>query len=203
MVVAASVAQNKLGNFHVSGHGSSGDHMLLIALAKPRFLVPISGTYHDMVSYREAAGQMGYKRNDIFLIENGQEVIFTQASARLGKKITINNVYVDQVLGEELETFVVRDRERLSKEGIIVIIAEVRKEDGQLAQKPDVVLRGSGLSDPDLTGIIQEVEKTLGAHKAEVTNWVHVRKMIADTASRYLTKKFRTRPLVLPVVIEV
>ncbi|HZE87867.1 MAG TPA: ribonuclease J [Methylomirabilota bacterium] len=193
------------GTFHVSGHGSSGEHMLLIALTKPRFLVPISGTYRDMVAYKDLSEQMGYKRNDIFLLENGHEVIFTANSARFGKKLEIKNVYVDEVSGEELENFVIRDRERLAKEGVIVVLAEVKASDGQLAAKPEIILRGSALSDRDGVSamLMQEIEKTLSLRKEKITNWVYVRRLITETAGKLLFKKFRTRPLILPVVIEV
>lgn len=190
------------GTFHVSGHGSSGDHMLLIALTKPKFLAPISGPYRDMIAYRELAQNMGYKRNDIFLIENGQEILFTKDSARLGKRILIKNVFVDEVSGEAVEQFVIRDRERLGKEGIVVILAEVKREDGQLAAKPEIILRGASLGDTN--GMLaEEITKVLALQKGEVSNWMHVRKIISQTAGRYLFKKARTRPLILPVVIEV
>lgn len=193
------------GTFHVSGHGSSGEHMLLIALTRPKVLVPISGTYRDMVAYKSLAQQMGYTRENIFLIENGHEIIFTAKGARLGKKIDIKNVYVDEVSGGELENFVIRDREKLAKEGIIVILAEVKTSDGQLANKPEIILRGSVLADIDNFSetLRKEIEIVLSKRKEKVTNWVHIRRMIGDTASRYLAKKFRTRPLILPVVIEV
>lgn len=193
------------GTFHVSGHGSSGEHMLLIALTKPQFLVPISGTYRDMVAYRDFSQQMGYQRNDIFLLENGQEVIFTKQAARLGKKITIKNVYVDEVSGGELEHFVIRDRERLGKEGMMVILAEVKTEDGQLATKPEVILRGSALTDVKEfeAQLRQEIEIALAAKKEKVTNWAHIRRLITQAAGKHLAKKFRTRPLILPIVIEV
>ena len=196
-VIHSSVA----GDFHVSGHGSAEDHKLLMALTNPRFHIPISGTYQDMVSYRENAMQMGAKQKDILLLENGQEVILTNNSIRLGKKIEINNVYVDAVSGEELEHFVIRDREKLAKEGVVVILAEVKGSDGQLAQKPEIILRGSALTDVD--GIIGEIEKTLSQKREKVTNWVHVRKTISDIVGKHLSKKFNTRPLILPVVIEV
>lgn len=189
------------GTFHVSGHGSSGDHQLLIALTKPRVLIPISGTYRDMIAYREAAIQMGYKRKEIFLIENGQEVLLSQEGIRLGKKININNVFVDAVSGEEVENFVIRDRERLATEGVVVILAEIKSADGQLAAKPEVILRGSSLTEMD--GVVSEIEKALSVRKEKVTNWVHIRKLITEVAGKHLFKKFRTRPLILPVVIEV
>lgn len=193
------------GTFHVSGHGSSGDHMLLIALTRPRFLLPISGTYRDMVAYKEFSGQMGYKPNDVSLIENGQQMLFTNNSMRWGKKINVKNVFVDEISGGEVEQFVVRDRERLAKEGVIVVIAEIKTEDGQLASRPEIIVRGSSLT--EMKGfeesLSQGIEQILSARKEPVTNWSHVRRLISEAVGKNLVKKFRTRPLILPVVIEV
>jgi ribonuclease J len=193
------------GTFHVSGHGSSGDHMLLISLTKPKYLIPISGTYRHMVNYRTTAQKMGYKRNDIFLMENGKEIIFSKSGVRYGRKVVIKHVYVDGVSGEEVENFVIRDRERLAKEGIIIVMAEIKTSDGQLAEKPEVIARGSYLTDTkELTQSLNaELEKVLSAKKDTVTNWFHIRRTIGETAERHLYRKLRTRPLVLPVVIEV
>src|SRR6266568_910755 len=153
------------GLYHVSGHGSAGDHMLLIALTQPQFLIPISGTYRHMVAYRTTAQQMGYKRNDIFLIENGQELLFGRNSARFGKKVEIKHVYVDEISGEELEHFVIRDRERLAKEGVVIVMAEIKASDGQLAEKPEVIARGSYLTDTKeiSQSLAAELEKVLSA----------------------------------------
>lgn len=202
----ARVLHSSIGNlFHVSGHGSAGDHMLLIALTQPRFLLPISGTYRHMVAYRATAQQMGYKRNDIFLVENGQEMLFTKNSARFGKKIEIRHVYVDEVSGEAVENFVIRDRERLAKEGVVIVMAEIKSSDGQLVMKPEVIARGSYLTDTtELSqSLAAELEKTLSARRERVTNWLHIRRAIGEISERHLYKKLRTRPLVLPVVIEV
>jgi len=189
------------GTFHVSGHGSSGEHMLLIALTKPKFLVPISGTYRDMTAYKEFATKMGYKHNDTFLIENGQEVLISKENTKLGRKIEIKNIYVDEVSGEEVENFVIRDREKLAKEGVVIILAEVKSSDGQLVSDPSIILRGSAL--PDTNGLVAEIRKALSMKRDKVTNWIHIRKLISEIAGKHLFKKFRTRPLILPVVIEV
>lgn len=196
---------NGTGMYHVSGHGSAGDHMLLIALTQPRFLLPISGTYRHMVAYRTTAQQMGYKRNDIFLVENGQEVLFSKNNVRFGKKVEIKHVYVDEVSGEELENFVIRDRERLAREGVIIVMTEIKASDGQLAEHPEIIARGSYLTDTKEVSqsLSAEIEKVLSSHKEKVTNWFHVRRTIGETSERFLYKKLRTRPLVLPVVIEV
>ncbi len=194
------------GSFHVSGHGSSGDHMLLISLTQPTFLLPISGTYRHMIAYRTLCEKMNYKRNQIFLVENGQEVVFTAQQAKIGKKIGVKNVYVDGVSGEELESYVIRDRERLAQEGVLILLVEINASNCQLARKPEVIMRGTSLSESkaDLTKILQkDIAKALSNQKSNVTNRVYVRRIVGDVAERYIFNKFRSRPLVLPVVIEV
>src|SRR5215467_12504961 len=195
------------GSFHVSGHGSSGDHMLLISLTQPTFLLPISGTYRHMIAYRGLAETMQYKRQQIFLVENGQEVLFTAQHAKLGKKIAVKNVYVDEVSGEELESYVVRDRERLAQEGVVILLVELNASTSQVARKPDIIMRGTALSESaraDLAkGLQQEIRQALSGQKGRITNRLHLRRVIGDVAERLLFKKFHTRPLILPVVIEV
>ena len=194
------------GSFHVSGHGSSGDHMLLISLTRPKFLVPISGTYRHMIAYRALSEKMNYKRNQIFLLENGQEVVFTAQQAKIGKKIEVKKVYVDEVSGEELESYVIRDRERLSQEGVVILLVEINASTCQLARKPEVITRGTALSlsKEDLPKILQkEIAKALSTQKGTVTNRVYVRRIVGDVAERFIFNKFHSQPLVLPVVIEV
>lgn len=194
------------GSFHVSGHGSSGDHMLLISLTRPKFLVPISGTYHHMIAYRDLCEKMNYKRNQIFLLENGQEVIFSAQHAKVGKKIDIKNVYVDEVSGKELESYVVRDRERLAREGVVMLLVEIKASNSQLASTPEVIMRGTALSESkeDLTKLLdKELKKALAMQKGRVTNRVHLRRVIGDVAEWHIFNKFHSQPLVLPVVIEV
>src|SRR5215467_12244281 len=194
------------GSFHVSGHGSSGDHMLLISLTQPKFLLPISGTYRHMIAYRTLCEKMHYKRNQIFLVENGQEVIFTAQNAKIGKKFAVRNVYVDEVSGEELESYVIRDRERLAQEGVLILLVEINAATCQLTRKPDIIMRGTALpeSKEDLTKFLyKEIAKALSNQKGTITNRVYVRRIIGDVAERYIFKKFHSQPLVLPVVIEV
>lgn len=191
--------------FHVSGHGSSGDQMLLIALTKPKYLIPISGTFRHMVAYRELAQQMGYSRKETFLVENGQSLVLSKNGVTYGKKFPVRNVFVDEVSGEEVESYVVRDRERLGKEGVVIVLVEISQTDGQLISTPEIVMRGSALGDgKNLSETLKlELEKVLSQKKEIVTNWVHIRRLIGEVVGKHLYKKFRTRPLVLPVIIEV
>ena len=191
--------------FHVSGHGSQGDLMLLMSLTKSKFLLPIGGTYKQMVAYRHLAENFGYKRNEVSLIEDGQEILFSAGGMKLGKRVDIQNVYVDQLSGEEVESFVLRDRERLAKDGIVIIMAEISAEQGQLVDQVSVVTRGFSAKDNQevQSSLAGEIKKQLGTKKGKVTNWVHMRKYITEIAGKQIFKQLRRRPLILPVVVEV
>ncbi len=191
--------------FHVSGHGSSDDSMLLMSLTRPKFLIPISGNYKQMVAYRRLAEKFGYQRKNVLLIEDGQEVLLNQESMRLGKRIQIEHVYVDQYSGEEVENFILRDREQLAKEGIMIVMVEVSAEDGQLVSPPEVVTRGLLQTDvQDIKGSLErEIRNNLSAKKSRVNNWVHMRKLISDITGKLVFKQLRRRPLIMPIVIEI
>lgn len=192
-------------DFHVSGHGSRDELEELILLTKPQNLLPIGGTYRHMVAYRQLAENAGYKREKILLIEDGQEIIFTKSSTKAGRLIPVKNVYVDEISGEEIEHFVLRDRQKLSEGGIVVILIEIDSSNGQLIGKPDVIVRGFTGFDSKKLGekLFLDIRNALGGKKGRLTNWVYVRRLIGEVCERRIFKELRRRPLVLPVVIEV
>lgn len=192
-------------NFHVSGHGSSDELKELIEMVKPHHLVPIGGAYRHMYMYKNLAVELGYKRNSIHLLDDGQEIIFSQRSAKPGRVIPIKNVYVDEISGEELESYVLRDRQKLSEGGIVIVLVEIDSSTGQLVGKPDVIVRGFIAEKSALlnSNLMQDFKKALSGRKGRITNWVHIRKLIGDISERRIFKDLRRRPLVLPVVIEV
>lgn len=192
--------------FHVSGHGSRLDLQLMIALTKPKYVIPISGKYKHMVAYRELANQVGYKDNEVFLLENGLELIFSSdGSVRKGRQIESRTIFVDQVSGEEVESFVMRDREKLAKEGVVIVMVEINSQDGQLVSKPDVIGRGLSPADNEvIAGVItKELTAVISNKKGRVTNWVHLRKLVEDISSKKIFRELRRRPLILPIIIEV
>jgi len=191
-------------DFHVSGHGAQGDLSLLMSLVRPKKLIPIGGTFKNMVAYKNLAIKNGFSDKDVLLPDDGQEILFTKDNVKLGNKISLQNVYVDQISGEEVDTFVLRDREKISKEGVVIIMAEVDSY-GSLVEKPNIIVRGlSGSEVPEVTnGLTNEIKNNLKGKKTKISDWNYTRKMIGNIAERYLAKKLKRRPLVLPVVIEV
>ncbi len=192
-------------DFHVSGHGYSEDLMLMMSLTKPKNVMPIGGNYRHMVAYRSLARRQGFKDENILLADNGQEVVFTKERSFFGKKLQLKNVYVDQISGEEVESFVLMDRQKIAKEGIVVVIAEVDGQSGRLAEKPNIVVRGLTPAEAsDLSvSLVKELTRSLSGKGQPITNWIHFRKTIGQISEKYIYKNLRKHPLVLPIVIEV
>jgi ribonuclease J len=193
-------------DFHVSGHGSSDELEQLIKLVKPKKFIPIGGQYRHMFAYRRLTEKLGYKKSDVLLMEDGQELLFDGVNVRIGRTIPTKNIYVDELSGEALESFVLRDRQKLSEAGIIIILAEVDSSSGQLVGHPDVIVRGltTAYDIKRLNNrLMQDFHKVLNPRKARVTNWIYIRKLLGEVAEKRIYKDLRRRPLVLPVVIEV
>ena len=192
--------------FHVSGHGSLEELEQLIKLVKPKKLIPIGGQFRHMFAYKKLAEKLGYKKNDIFLMEDGRELIFTPQYVQYGRTIPVKNVYVDEMSGEALESYVLRDRQKLSEAGIIIVLAEVDAGTGQLVGSLDMIVRGfaSTFEVKRLSSrLTQDFRKVLSSKKGRVVNWIYIRKMLGEVAEKRVYRDIRRRPLVLPIVIEV
>src|SRR3989344_4534626 len=129
-------------DLHVSGHASSGEQKLLMALLKPRYLIPIGGTFRHMVQYRKLANDMGYKDDQVLLLEDGQVVEFNQGKVARTGVIPLKNVMVDGLGVGDVGKIVLRDRKTMSKEGIVIVVVPVSQQTGQMGGEVEVISRG-------------------------------------------------------------
>ncbi len=192
-------------DFHVSGHGASMELMLMMALLKPKRVLPIGGTYKQMVAYKNLAKRQGYQDNEILLPDDGQEVIFTKEATSFGKKIETRSVYVDQISGEEVEHFVLRDRQRIAKDGVVIILTEIDSTTGAIIDNPTIIIRGMGTEDSSFISekLNEELKKSLVKTDVKITDWLYIRKKIGNISEGFIYKNTKKNPLILPVVIKV
>ncbi|MBI2031476.1 MAG: ribonuclease J [Candidatus Levybacteria bacterium] len=192
-------------DFHVSGHAASDDLMLMMELVRPKKVLPIGGTYRQMVAYKNLAQKQKFEDKDILLIEDGQEVKFSKESLVFGNKLAIKSVYVDEISGEEVEQFVLRDRQKISKEGVVVVIVEVDSATSIIVNTPTIISRGFTKPEGQIanTKISMDIKNSLTQNKGRVTDWMYIRKFIGEKAEKSILNNIHRRPLVLPVVIEV
>lgn len=192
-------------DFHVSGHGSQDEMVELLDLTKPRFAVPISSNYRHMAAYKKLAEKAGFKPQQIILGEDGQELIFSQNAVRFGKQHPSRTIYVDEISGEEVEDYVLMDRQKLSTEGVVIIMAEIDTQTKKLLHEPDIVARGFSAADSNaLRRVVgKPIKNAIQKNPGHSSNIVVTRKLIRDVAEREISQKLKRKPLIMPVVIEI
>lgn len=193
-------------DLHVSGHGSRHDLSLMAALTRPQFLLPIGGTYRHMVQYSYLAQDMGYKSDKILLPEFNQTVEVTPQQVRLGPTLEIKNVMVDGLGVGDVGHVVLRDRQHLAEEGIVVAVAEV--DQNNLAQIFNLELISRGfVFDKQHTDLFTQasaaVKKSISQKGPRLDSDRHVRQIIIDVLEEFLFQRTHRRPMVLPIVVKV
>ncbi len=203
---ATVIYSNITDDLHVSGHGSQQDQLLMMALTKPKYLLPIGGTWRHMVQYAKLAAGMGYATDKVLLPEHNQTIEVYSDRVKLGPVVEIKNVMVDGLGVGDVGNVVLRDRQVLAEEGIVVAIVEVDQNQMNLVSKVDLISRGFVYAKENttlLTEAGEAVKVAVAKHKGKLETERFVRETVADTLERFFFDKTHRRPMILPVIVEV
>jgi ribonuclease J len=197
---------NDAGIIHVSGHASQEEQKLLLNLVRPRYFIPIHGEYRQLFRHAALAHSVGAVSEEIILIEDGQPIEFTEEAAYRREPVTAGRVCVDSGSLEEIEEVVIRDRQHLSEDGVVVPIIAIDKHTGQIESHPEIVTRGFMPSENGnelMTAAREVVLRTVEqSNSEEKTDWSVIKEKIRVDLRRYLKKQTSKRPLILPVILE-
>ncbi|KKR31081.1 MAG: putative hydrolase of the metallo-beta-lactamase superfamily, partial [Candidatus Gottesmanbacteria bacterium GW2011_GWC2_39_8] len=196
-----------LDQLHVSGHGSADDLSLMLALTHPKFVFPIGGTIRQIKHYSTLAQDMGYKENQILIPGDGDILEFNQDHQyKNGGNIELKNIMVDGLGVGDVGNVVLRDRQTMASDGIVVVVVPIEQSTGVVTAEPDIISRGFVYMKKS-GHLIDEAKKvvtnSLRLKKGRITDWQFVRKQIENNLEVFLYKETRRRPLILSVVIEV
>ena len=192
---------------HVSGHGSQDDLTELLALVKPRYLVPIHGEYRMLAQHARLAAQAGMPAERVLLAEDGDVLALNASGARKEARVAAGRILLDRSGGDGIEDVVVRDRRQLSADGIVVPVVLLDRATGRACQAPEIVTRG--FVDADERGALLEeagrfVVETVEARSAEERfNPQLTRERVRIELRRFFKKRTQRRPMVIPVVMEI
>ncbi|HUS13463.1 MAG TPA: ribonuclease J [Chloroflexia bacterium] len=212
----ANVIYPPQAQVHVSGHASQEELKLMINLTRPRFVAPIHGERRHQVHYARLAEQMGVPHENIFLIDNGSVLEVDATAAEVTGKVPAGEVFVDGLSVGTVGQVVIRDRQFLSRDGMLIVVISVDKATGAVLAGPDIVTRGfvyARESEDLLERTRARVLDTLNGHSGNgnshrqenhinLTDWSFLNRKIKDAVSQYLYEQTRRRPMVLPVVME-
>ncbi|MCL5970572.1 MAG: ribonuclease J [Patescibacteria group bacterium] len=189
-----------LDDLHVSGHGSQNDLMLLLSLVKPKYIIPIGGTKRHMYHYRLLAQGAGYRKEQIFLLEDGSVVEFADNKAVLGKSLDVETVMVDGLGIGDVGMVVLRDRHKMAQDGIVVVIIPFDKHQRRLSGEMDIISRGFVYmkeSAPLINQTKSAILSTLNKKKNPTADFHYIKKVVESTVEKFLYEKTHRRPMVI------
>jgi ribonuclease J len=193
-------------NLHVSGHGYRGDIALLAQLVKPKQIIPIGGDVRHMMLYKKLAGDMNFDPEKVFILPEGQSVILEDHVVKEGPKFETRNIYVDGLGIGDVGTVVLRDRQVMSEDGILIAMVPLKKEDSQVAGDIEIISRGF-VYQKENQELINDARKhvlfCLKDLKGQATDWGFIRKKIEDQLEKFAFDHTQRRPLVVVILIEV
>jgi ribonuclease J len=198
---------NNGGLLHVSGHASQEEQKLILNLVRPRYFIPMHGEYRQLFRHAALAQQVGTVSGEVLLLEDGHPIEFTEDGAYRREPVPAGRVCVDSGSLEEIEQVVIRDRQHLSEDGIVVPIIAIDKHTGRMESRPEMVTRGflptedgNELLAAAREVIIRTVEQSNAEEKRD---WSVIKEKIRVDLKRFLNKQTSKRPLILPVILEV
>lgn len=193
-----------LEGIHVSGHASREELKLMLCLTKPRYIVPISAPYRQMKYLKDISLEMGWKKRDVFLLEEGESIEFGKDGAKLGETIEVKNVFIDGLGVGDVGKVVLRDRKMMAEEGMVVVILPLEGRTSKLSGEIDIVSRGfvyMKKSEKLMEGAKKAIESKVSKSRKKMKSWYYLRKEIESDLERYFYKQTRRRPLVLVVCL--
>ena len=193
---------------HVSGHASQEELKLMLNLTQPRFLVPIHGEYRQLYNHMLVARDNGFPRERILLAETGDILSFSEDSAEIRGKAPVGRRLIDVGGVAVLDEFVVQDRQHLSEEGVVLAVVVINKATGKVEGAPELVSRGHIQSNGGSAEILSEARamilKTIDAcTQEERADSLVLTEMIRADLKRFLRKRTSTRPMIVPIVLEI
>lgn len=191
---------------HVSGHACQEELKLIYALTKPKYAIPVHGEYRHLMAQKEVVQSLGYDKEDIFIAKCGDVLELSEEKAGIVGHVQTGEILVDGLGVGDVGNIVLRDRQNLAENGIIIVVLTLEKYSGQLVAGPDIVTRGfvyvreaEELLDEAREVVSGSVETCMDKN---ITDWSKIKNIIKDDLSEYLWKKMKRNPVILPIIME-
>jgi len=205
MKIGAEVVYSSLQNIHVSGHAAQEEQKLILALTKPKYFIPVHGEYRQLVAHSDTAKLMGIPNENIFILNNGKVLELTQDEGKITGNVQSGKVLIDGLGIGDVGNIVLKDRQHLSQDGLIVVVISMNSE-GQVVSGPDIISRGFVYvreSENLMEEIKRIVRNTLSnLEDNNVKEWVTIKSTVKDKIRDYLYQKNKRNPMVLPIIID-
>ncbi|KUO78665.1 MAG: ribonuclease J [Desulfosporosinus sp. BRH_c37] len=205
--IGAEVVTKEMGLVHVSGHANQEEIKLVIRLTRPRFLIPHHGEIRHQVALRRIGHTLGYSDQDIAITQLGSRVEISQDRMEFGESVEAGSVYIDGLGVGDVGQIVLRDRQQLAQDGVVIVIAALSKgKPYRLLSGPDIISRGFTFMKE--AGELVDGAKIVASSTLESQmqrdqiEWGVIKTALRESTGNYFWEKTRRRPMILPVLLQ-
>jgi len=201
----ATVYDKSNAMVHVSGHAASEDLKLLLNLIKPEYFLPVHGETRHLHAHKDLALQVGIPKEYIFVLENGDVLEFDAEGAYQKDPVHNGVIYVDGLNVGDFDSVVLRDRQHLSQDGIVTVVANISRRQKKVSGDVEIILRGVSVSDSEFfqSEIAERATKTLERNLRENATLHNARRSVRDAVSQLVWERTKTRPMIIPILMEI
>lgn len=192
---------------HVSGHACQEEIKLIYALTKPKYAIPLHGEYHHRVTHGQLAQSMGIDKERVFILSSGDVLELDEENGSVVDKVEAQGIFVDGLGVGDVGNVVLRDRQHLSENGLLIIVLTLQRYTNEVLAGPDIVSRGfvyvresENLMDEAREVVIDALDRCLAKN---MSDWGKIKNTMKDSLSDYLWKKMKRNPMILPIIMEV
>ena len=192
---------------HVSGHACQEELKLIYSLVKPKYAIPVHGEYRHLKANAGVAKSLGIPKENVFIMQSGEVLELCVDYAKVVDKVHTGAILVDGLGVGDVGNIVLRDRQHLAEDGIIIVVLTLERRTNRLLAGPDIVSRGfvyvresEELMDDARKAVSEALEKCL---KGRHTDWNKIKLVIRDAMNDYIWKKTKRRPMVIPIIMDV
>lgn len=192
---------------HVSGHACREEIKLIYSLVKPRYAIPVHGEYKHLRAHATIAQELGFDKDDIFILSSGNVLELDDNGAQVTGQVPVGSILVDGLGVGDVGNIVLRDRQHLAEDGIIIIVMTLESGSGQVLAGPDIVSRGF-VYVRGSESLMDEAKKVLDGTmeycmSKNITDWGRIKTEIKDELGEFVWKKTKRRPMIMPIIMEV
>ena len=207
MKIGAEVIYNALEDIHVSGHACQEEQKLMISLIRPKYFIPVHGEYRQLIAHSETAKKVGVDPENIFIMTNGRVLELNEYEAKLAGTVPVGKIMVDGLGVGDVGNIVLRDRQRLSQDGLIIIVLTMDSVTGTVVAGPDVLSRGF-VYVRESENLMEEIKQLLRAEilkfeEKHITDWSTIKSLLREELRDYIYKKTKRDPMILPIIMEI
>lgn len=207
LMSGANVIYEKVAGMHASGHGSRDELKLMLQLTKPKFFIPVHGEYKMLMKHKELAKEIGIAESNILIPENGMKIELTRNSIKEVGKIPAGTILIDGLGVGDVGESVIKDRQNLSENGIIIVVMQYDKNRKAFNYSPEIVTKGfmyNKYSEALLSQLEEKMNLELLKLNQEQLKEEHsVKGRVRDTLSKVIYTKMKRNPVVIPIIVEV